>query len=888
MTEPTPGHGWPSGSSGDATGDPFDESRLFGELCELDTADCDARLRTLATTHPALAARLRRLLAIDDAYAGHTARNVMAQPLHDPVDGLADIGPFRLVRLVGRGGMGVVYEAERRSGFAQRVAIKLLPRFDADPAARERFARERGILARLRHPNICSILDGDALDDGTPWLAMEFVPGEPLCAWCAHRGTDLRGRIELFLQLCDAVQAAHRSLVIHRDLKDGNVLVDETGHLKLLDFGIAKALTPAADETGTLAQDRFFSPMTAAPEQLRGDPALVGTDVYALGALLHQLLCGELPFERPALSPAERTQAILERVPPRASDILQRTIDEGRGGPTANGLAAAGITPAMLRGELDAIVAHCLRKEADERYADVGDLARDLRAWRSGHPISIAQGDRLYRTRKFLRRHRLPATIAALALAGVLAALGVALWQAAALRVERDQARAARAQSDADRDRARTVAAFMRDTFAQADPGKAREDTLMARDLIAHGKRRLGDLDRQPDTQADLALLMAENEAGLGLLQDSAATYAAYASKIEALARKDADVRWRAASLQLSIRRELDPDTPALDARLAALATLADTPTRQARVAHERERLYARRAAFAAAARTLEDAWRTLGRQLPADDALRLRIDLGDALLNAERTEDAARLVATIDLDTLRRRDPAQQIRAWRLMLRELDARDAPRAARMDAIEAWRDTAVRYYGADSLEAANAYVWAVGVSDDPATRERLMQRAHAIQTAKLPPASMARAYAERNMAGYYLEMRASPALAEPYLALAVALGRRATSRAHGDVRGFELQWARTLNALGRHARCLGALSSPPDVQATDTDIDAAKLSGLDLELARAALASGRRADAAGLVTAASRIWADRHAPFPLAQADTLAQLQRRLALSGGRR
>ena len=879
MTEPRP----PGDAADPITGDPLDESRLFGELCELDTADCDARLRALAAEHPALAARLRRLLAIDDAYAGHTARNVMAQPLHDPVDGLADVGPFRLVRLVGRGGMGVVYEAERRSGFAQRVAIKLLPRFAADPAARERFARERAILARLRHPNICSILDGDALDDGTPWLAMEFVPGEPLCAWCARRGTDLPGRIDLFLQLCDAVQAAHRSLVIHRDLKDGNVLVDEAGHLKLLDFGIAKALVPAPDDTGTLAQDRFFSPMTAAPEQLRGDPALVGTDVYALGALLHQMLCGELPFEQPPLSPAERTRAILERVPPRMSDVRQRALAEGR-----DGGGAAGITPAMLRGELDAIVAHCLRKDADERYADVGDLARDLRAWRSGHPISIAQGDRLYRTRKFLRRHRLPATIAALALAGVLAALGVALWQAAALRVERDAARAARAQSEADRDRARAVAAFMRDTFAQADPGKAREDTLMARDLVAHGKRRLGDLGGQPDTQADLALLMAENEAGLGLLQDSAATYAAYAPRIEALARKDADVRWRAASLQLSIRRELDPDTPALDARLAVLASLADTPTRRARVARERERLYARRAAFAAAARTLEDAWQALGRQLPADDALRLRIDLGDALLNAERTEDAARLVATIDFDALRRRDPAQQIRAWRLMLRELDARQAPRAERMRAIDAWRDTAVRYYGADSLEAANAYVWAVGVSDDPATRERLMQRAHAIQTAKLPPVSMARAYAERNMAGYYLEMRASPALAEPYLALAVALGRRATSRAHGDVRGFELQWARTLNALGRHARCLEALSSPPDAQATDTDTDVARLSGLDLELAQAALATGRRTDAARLVAAAAGVWQQRHAPFPAAQADTLAQLQRRLAVSGGRR
>jgi len=863
----------------------IDEGRLFGDLCELEPEAQAARLRELEAAHPALAERLRKLLAIDEAYGAHTARSVLATELPDPVDGISDIGAFRLERQIGRGGMGVVYLAERRSDFRQQVAIKVLPRFATDDAARARFAQERHILAQLRHPNICSILDGGELPDGTPWLAMEYVPGESLCAWCERRGSGLAERIGLFLQLCDAVQYAHRNLVIHRDLKDSNVLVDDAGRVRLLDFGIAKSLAPLADDGHTAAQDRFFSPLTAAPEQILGERATIATDLYALGALLHQLLCGFLPFERPPRAPLALQKAILENVPPRMSDALQRAQDERDATRTGATARTHAIPPRALRGELDAIVAHCLRKDPAERYAEVGDLIRDLRARQSGHAISISQGDRLYRARKFVRRNRLAVTFATTVAVGVLGALAVTLWQAAELRTQRDQARAARAQSDADRDRARAVAAFMRDTFAQTDPGTASEDTLMARDLIARGKRRLDDLDGQPDIQADLALLTAENEAGLGLLQESAATYAAHAARIDALARKDADVRWRAQSLQLSIRRELDPDTPALDARLAALAMLADTPARRARIAHERERLYARRTAFADAARTLEDAWRTLGQQLTADEALRLRIDLGDALLNAERTDDASRLVATIDLDTLRQRDPAQQIRAWRLMLRELDGRNAPREARMRAVEAWRDTAVHYYGADSLEAANAYVWAVGVNDDPAAQEQLMQRAYAIQTAKLPPVSMARAYAERNMAGYYLELRGSQALAELHLALAVELGRRATSRAHSDVRGFELAWARTLNALGRHAQCLEALSSPPD--APDTDIEAAKLSALDLELAKAAVAIERPAQAASLLAAASAVWERRHAALPPVQAELLAQLRRRLGISAGR-
>lgn len=849
-------------------GQGIDEGRLFEDLCELAPTARARELARLDTEAPALAARLRRLLAIDEAYGAHTARSVMPHELPDPVDGINDIGPFRLLERIGRGGMGVVYLAERRSGFSQQVALKIMPRFAGDDAGRERFARERRILAQLRHPNICTILDGGELPDGTPWLAMEYVPGETLCAWSAARRLDLRARVALFLQLCDAVQYAHRNLVVHRDLKDSNVLVDDAGHLKLLDFGIARSLAPNADGH-TLAQDAFFSPMTAAPEQIRGERVSVGADVHALGALLHQLLAGRLPFEAAKLPPLDLQRAILEIVPPRMSDV------------TAPGAVAA----EALRGDLDAIVAHCLRKDPSERYTGVGELAHDLRAWQSGHPISIAHDDRLYRLRKFLRRHRLPAMLATVTAAGVLVALAVTLWQAAELRTQRDAADAARQRSEIDRDRARAVAAFMRSTFEQADPGKASEDTLMARDLIARGKRRLGELGGQSQVQADLALLMAENEAGLGLLHEAAATYDAHAKQIDALSRTDNEVHWRAQALQLWLHRELQPDTPQLDARLSALARIADTPERLVRVARERERLYARRAEFGKAARTLEDAWRTLGPRLPANEALRLRIDLGNALHGAERYDEALAVARSIDRRTLPQRTPELQIRAWQFMIRQFARNGADRSSLVQAVAAWRETAERFYGADSLEAASAYVRSVGVSDDPEVQATLMQRAYAIQIAKLPPVSMARAYAEYNMGTYFLSLREAPALAEPHFARAVALGRQATSRGHGDVRKFERSWARTLNALGRHAECLAELASPPGEP--EEKGDAKALSELHLALAAAAVALRRPAEARESMDAAVAVWTRRNEPLPQALQELHGRLREDLERRGHR-
>ena len=831
-------------------GQGIDEGRLFETLCEL---TADARMRELARLDaqaPQMAARLRKLLAIDEAYGAHTARSVRPQELPDPVDGINDIGPFRLLRQIGRGGMGVVYLAERRSGFAQQVALKIMPRFAGDEAGRARFSRERGILAQLRQPNICTILDGGELADGTPWLAMEYVPGETLCMWSAARGLDLRARVTLFLQLCDAVQYAHRNLVVHRDLKDSNVLVDEAGHLKLLDFGIARSLAPNADGH-TLAQDAFFSPMTAAPEQIRGERVSAGADVYALGALLHQLLTGRLPFETDRLPPLELQRAILDVVPPRMSDLTARAA-----------LADPSATPAIaveaLRGDLDAIVAHCLRKDPSERYASVGEVASDLRAWLSGHPISISRDDSAYRMRKFMRRHTFTVAVVATAAAGVLIALAVTLWQAAELRVQVQATEAARERSDSDRDRARAVAAFMRETFEEADPNRASKEGLLARELVERGKDKLDTFGDQPDVQADLALLLAESDAALGLVDESAKTLRTYATGIDALAAIDPAVHWRAQVLRLSNRLILEKDSPGLDTAWSALQAQANNPQRQVQVARLRERLLVRRSHFGEAARILEDTWREHGKALAPSDALQLQVDLGNALLSANRAADARRISDALAGQSLDAYEPALQMRALRLILRELRRRPgASGDARQRAALRLQNTAVNLYGIDSLEAAKAYEYRIGVIDDVHEQNALMKKAYGIQVDKLPPVSLERAFAEYNMAAFQLELRNNPGKAERHYASAAMIGRQATSRAHADVLLFERDWARILNRLGRHRTCLEALSNPS--QAPEDTEDAERLSDLRLALADAAMAVGSPAQARAEIEAVHALW-----------------------------
>ncbi|GAB3781631.1 serine/threonine-protein kinase [Dyella agri] len=345
---------------------------------------------------------------------------------------------YRLVRRVGEGGMGVVYLAERAdAGFVQQVALKVLGAGAVgSPTLLERFARERQLLARLEHPGIARLLDGGVLSDGQPFLAMEYIEGERIDAWCERHGLDLRERIALFLKVCAAVEYAHRSLVIHRDLKPANILVDAQGQPKLLDFGIARLIDAEAVETTlTMTGQHALTLAYASPEQIEQQPLTTAVDVYGLGMVLYQLVAGRRPWQH-ITTPHQLSQAIVtgEIVPPSRSS----------GNHDSSG--HAGSPRRTVPADIDAIALKALRRQAGERYATVGALADDLRNWLERRPVLARRGRRLYRLRRFLQRNRWPLTAAAALVLSVLAGLATSLYSLHQARVQQRLAEQRRQQ----------------------------------------------------------------------------------------------------------------------------------------------------------------------------------------------------------------------------------------------------------------------------------------------------------------------------------------------------------------------------------------------------------------------------------------------------------
>src|SRR5580658_5817872 len=300
-------------------------------------------------------------------------------------------GPYRVIRLLGRGGMGAVYLAERTDGeVEQRVAIKMV-RADADlPAFHERFLRERRILASLNHAGIARLLDAGHTADGQPYLVMEFIDGVAIDTYCTQ--LDLRGILKLFLAVCEAVSYAHRNLIIHRDLKPSNILVDAAGRPKLLDFGIAKILDASEDARTVI---RILTPEYASPEQMRGEAHSTATDIYSLGGVLHRLLAGEAP--KTSDSPADKATGPPLR--PMKPDVPQ---------------------------DIGFVVRKALRVEPDERYSTVDAFAEDVRAFLGNRPVRARAGNALYRARKFVRRYWVPVSAGAVAVIGLSAGLYLA------------------------------------------------------------------------------------------------------------------------------------------------------------------------------------------------------------------------------------------------------------------------------------------------------------------------------------------------------------------------------------------------------------------------------------------------------------------------------
>ncbi len=505
---------------------------LFDEACERVTPERDAFLRAECGEDVELLRDVQALLDADGPLDGRITRALIDATqelvLESDQSGRM-IGPYRLVRELGQGGMGAVYLAERIDGqFEQRVALKLIRLGMASAEVEARFRMERQILARLQHPGIARLLDGGVTPDGQPYFAMEYVEGRPIDDYCRDERLTIAQRLRLFESVCTAVAYAHANLVVHRDLKPDNILVTPQGTVRLLDFGIAKVI--AADEDATIGLttvgSRAMTPAYASPEQVLGQQVGTAADVYALGVILYELLAGVRPYNVKSVSPAEMHRAICEVDPEAPSARVRRVAKSTTVPPSETGadLGEPNVrrVQRQIAGDLDVICLKALRKEPERRYRTVDAMLEDVLRHRDGRPV-LARPDTLrYRLRTMFRR-RGPATLAMAAAIGLT--VGLAALYTVQVRRERDVALLAA------RD-ATTRAAFLQELFETPGRVTVRADTVSTRAMLDRALRRLN--GTPPDdvaSRAEQLRLLADLYEAIGVT-DQARALRATASAI--------------------------------------------------------------------------------------------------------------------------------------------------------------------------------------------------------------------------------------------------------------------------------------------------------------------------------------------------------------------
>jgi tetratricopeptide (TPR) repeat protein/predicted Ser/Thr protein kinase len=648
---------------------------ILDEVLELPPAEQTGYLELACSGDSDLRSDVEALLAADassgeflEVPAAEYLTSVFGEALPGAAGALAAgarIGPFRVVRELAHGGMGEVYLAERADGqFEQQVALKLVRSGMDSAEVHRKFLAERQILARLHHPHIAGLLDGGLTVEGRPWFAMEYIAGAQLKAWCDSRGLGIPERLRLFADVCEAVRYAHQSLVVHRDLKPSNILVTDDGEVKLLDFGIAKLLERglegegrgdgAAAEPATRTELRALTPEYAAPEQLRGEPVTTATDVYALGAILYELLTGRRPHQFPRRSPAEIERIVCDTDP----------------------------DPPRLGGELDAILLRTLQKEPSRRYPSAEALLEDLRRLRDGLPVLARPDSAVYRARKFARRHRL----------GVVAGAALVLSLVAGLAATLHQARAKTREAA----KAREVTDFVVSLFQVSDPAESRGREISAAELLARGVRRVDSaLGRQPEVQEELLGVLGRIHRELGLYPQA-----------DSLLARAADVA----------RRVYGPEDPEFAARLNDRGTVlkemgalsaAETVLVQA-LAIRRRALGPEDTAVAVTMGALADALTDAGKSARAESLYRgsLAIDLkhyGPDHLQV--AEDLTGLGVLLGADGVGRLDDADSVyrAALAIRLRHLDPGHPTVLTTMGDLSANLSDRGDYAEAESLE-----------------------------------------------------------------------------------------------------------------------------------------------------------------------------------------
>ncbi|HKC23344.1 MAG TPA: serine/threonine-protein kinase, partial [Thermoanaerobaculia bacterium] len=453
---------------------------LFQEAEGMDAPRGEAFLTAACAGDLELEDEVRSLLA-----STHQADGFLAAPFAREVLALdADresrrLGPYTLQREIGRGGMGTVHLAARSDAeYEGRVAIKLVSRGMDSELVLSRFRAERQILAGLAHPNIARLLDGGTTADGLPYFVMEFVDGAHIHEYAASARLPVADRVALFRKVCDAVSFAHRNLVVHLDIKPGNILVTADGTPKLLDFGLAKLVDPTVErgsENPTMAAQRMLTPEYASPEQIRGERVTTASDVYSLGVVLYRLLTAESPYDAGSGSVDEVSRAVLEQRPRSARSRLGE--------------------------DLDTILEKALQKQPERRYGSVEQLSEDLRRHLDGLPVLARKDTLAYRTRKFVRRHAVGAAAAVLVVASIAGGAGVAIWEAR--RAIRNEALAKRRFEDL-RALAHTVMYELHDGV-QPLPGSTPVRALLVETSLKYLNALARDTGRDPTLLRELA-----------------------------------------------------------------------------------------------------------------------------------------------------------------------------------------------------------------------------------------------------------------------------------------------------------------------------------------------------------------------------------------------
>jgi serine/threonine protein kinase/tetratricopeptide (TPR) repeat protein len=527
--------------------------RLFGAVLDCAPEARDEFVLQACRGDEALRRELESLLASHlgaSNFLEHSVFHIGMQLVaaHDAMSLLGRrLGPYRLVALIGSGGMGAVYLAARDDAeFQKRVAIKVIKRGMDTDFILHRFRQERQIIANLDHPNIARLLDGGTTEDGLPYFVMEYVEGERIDRYCDSRRLTIRDRLVLFAKVCAAVQYAHQNLVIHRDIKPGNILVTADGVAKLLDFGIAKVLgseSPGGSTRLSLTDVRLMTPEYASPEQVRGDAITTASDVYSLGVLLYVLLAGRHPYRLETCRPDEMARVICEAEPDKPSAAVTREAAAARGGDGPESIRR------QLSGDLDNIVLKSIQQEPERRYGYAEQLSVDIGRHLSGLPVAAHPDSMIYRAAKFIRRNRIAVAAAVTVVVALAGGILISAWEAHSARVQR--AIAERRYHDV-----RQIAdSLILDMPSAIEQGPTKARAMLAQravDYLTHlAQDSPGDAAVQFDLAKSYSLLgQARNHPGYSNLGDLKGAMESYDKSLSMLERllvshpEDKDVRF--------------------------------------------------------------------------------------------------------------------------------------------------------------------------------------------------------------------------------------------------------------------------------------------------------------------------------------------------------